>query len=108
MVMIYCAQLVSCVVRYETCFPLTSGSSKGKTPGGKLRNPRKRRPQKQRERDSAEVDLDEAPLKRPPGGGGRVRQRGKATNNYNNGVGQDREGVTGFINAFRRLIQRVI
>lgn len=106
--MIYCPQLISHVVRCVTSFPLPSGSSKGKTPGGKLRNPRKRRPQKQRERDSAELDLDEAPLKRPPGGG-RVRQRGKATNNnYNNGVGQDREGVTGFINAFRRLIQRVI
>lgn len=88
-------------------FPLPSGSSKGKTSGEKLRNPRKRRPQKQRERDSAELDLDGAPLKRPPGGG-RLRQRGKATKNNYTGVGQDREGVTGFINAFKRLIQRVM
>ncbi|KAK3874417.1 hypothetical protein Pcinc_020646 [Petrolisthes cinctipes] len=88
------------------------GSSKGKPTGSKLRNPRKRRPQKYRERESSEVlGLDDAPLARPPVG--RLRQRGKNTNNNNSnnnytGVGQDREGVTGFINAFRRLIQRVI
>ncbi|KAK4318050.1 hypothetical protein Pmani_010925 [Petrolisthes manimaculis] len=86
------------------------GSSKGKPTGDKLRNPRKRRPQKYRERESSEVlGQDDAPLARPPVG--RLRQRGKNTNNSNNnyaGVGQDREGVTGFINAFRRLIQRVM